>query len=91
LEAPIETHVLAGVGIGQWSRQGRFFVVPINDFPSRTETLYGISTRMDRTIDINNEDSKIYIFTDVNIRPESNNKFETNPITQQETPQSKPG
>jgi len=29
LEAPIETYVLAGVGIGQWSRQGRFFVVPL--------------------------------------------------------------
>jgi hypothetical protein len=63
----------------------------INDFPSRIETLYGIYSRMDRTKDINNEDPKIYIFTDANIRPESNNKFESNPITQQETPQSKPG
>jgi hypothetical protein len=30
-EAPIETHVLAGVGLGQWSRQGRFFEVPFSD------------------------------------------------------------
>jgi hypothetical protein len=28
LEEPIETLVLAGVGLGQWTRQGRFFVVP---------------------------------------------------------------
>jgi hypothetical protein len=46
---------------------------------------------MDRTKGINNEDSKIYIFTDANIRPESNDKFETHPITQQATPQAKPG
>ena len=28
LEVPIETHAQAGVSIGQWSWQGRFFVVP---------------------------------------------------------------
>ena len=31
LEAPIETHVLAGVGLSQRSRQSRFFEVPIRD------------------------------------------------------------
>jgi hypothetical protein len=29
LEAPIETHVLAGAGLGQWFRQGRFFELPL--------------------------------------------------------------
>jgi hypothetical protein len=46
---------------------------------------------MDRAKGINNEDPKIYIFTDVNIRPESNDKFENHPIMQQATPQAKPG
>jgi len=46
---------------------------------------------MDRTKGINNEDSKIFIFTDAHIRPESSNKFENYPILQQETPQSRLG
>jgi hypothetical protein len=46
---------------------------------------------MDRAKDINNEDPKIYTFTDDNIRQESNDKFENHPITQQATPQAKPG
>ena len=59
--------------------------------PSCAETLYCIFTRMDRAKSINNEDPKIYIFIDVNIRPESNDNFENHPITQQATPQAKPG
>jgi hypothetical protein len=46
---------------------------------------------MDRAKSINNEDPKIYIFINVNIRPESNDNFENHPITQQATPQAKPG
>jgi hypothetical protein len=34
-EAPIETHVLTGVGLGQWSRQSRFFEVASRTFWGR--------------------------------------------------------
>ena len=29
-EAALETHVLAGVGLRQWSGEGRFFELPLN-------------------------------------------------------------